>query len=207
MPIISRFDFNLFLLYQSYYPFIAQDMMNDTTLPIKARNYIVDEFLEKIELEKKFQSALFRSVELEKELLEKELQVATQELLRASGLLTSRGIFEWKLKMAFIESKGKGKFNASEMIKVLLSSTSTNSSTKTSIELMKIFTECDVYTVEDGLKLWEQLSSDIHGHAWNGPAVRIYSSQLPIKYRCVIKKIAASLAFEAFEQDDISEIF
>jgi len=193
-------------------------MMNDTTLPIKARNYIVDEFLEKIEsektlLEKKFehQSALFkeqfRSVELEKELLEKELKVATQELLRASGLLTSRGIFEWKLKMAFFESKGKGKFNASEMIKVLLSSTSTNSSTKTSIELMKIFTECDVNTVEDGLKLWEQLSSDIHGHAWNGPAVRIYSSQLPIKYRCVIKKIAASLAFEAFEQDDISEIF
>jgi len=67
----------------------------------------------------------------DKELLAKDLEVSTKELLRANGLLTSRGMFEWLLKKAFYELNTKGKFNASEMIKNILSSTITPS-----IELM-----------------------------------------------------------------------
>jgi hypothetical protein len=199
-------------------------------LPINAKNFIVDAFLEKIDAEKilleekieagknsseeklasqKLASQIklledklsFQKVESKLQMrileLEKDLQASIKEALRASGLLTSRGIFEWSLKKVFLESKSKGKFNASEMIKGMLSSTITP--TKSSSELMEIFIECEVNTVDDGLKLWEQLSADIHGYAWNGPAVKIYSSSLSTKNRCVIKKIAASLTFDTID--------
>ena len=58
-------------------------------------------------------------------------------------------------------------------------------------------------TVDEGLKLWQELSAEIHGYAWNGPAVKVYSAKLSAKNRCVIKKIAAYLHFEIVVADDI----
>jgi hypothetical protein len=159
-----------------------------------------------LDLEKKQTEIERKNVEikdLEKTILSKdyELTTARKETLMAKGLMTSRGILEWALKLCYEELEPSKKFVATNALKALASYNRTQSiSTKTSMSTNSItekvhlmFVNCGFNAPDDYTLLYSTLSTDIHGYPWSGESVMVYKSLLDRTHACVIEQIAKNL--------------
>lgn len=141
-----------------------------------------------------------------KEISLKDLKIKdiTREYLMSSGALTSRGIFEWNLKLAHSEIfPFKTKFNVSDFLIYLMNNKSQPllNSPYTS-KIYNIFQKCDICTKEDAVNLYEELCVNIHGSPWTRNSVPVYVSKLLPKHRCVIQELASSMDLKTESADE-----
>ncbi|CAE7243591.1 unnamed protein product [Symbiodinium sp. CCMP2592] len=119
------------------------------------------------------------------------LQVKEMELLRAKGLLSSRGIFEWTLRLAAKECRPKDKFNATATIKALRSGKNRG---RWEAILSKGIKKCfSGERVKPTLQsIYGTLSDEIHGFPWTVNAVQL-SDQLSSQERCFLLELCKAL--------------
>ena len=131
---------------------------------------------------------------------EKELLVTglTKDLLQAKGLFTSRGIFEYILKLCWYElypsdSTGKSskKFNASAAANTIVGLLSLERPTTPYLQIMyDVAKECKCTKLSE---LYGVLSSEIHGYAWDTQSIVIYGDSLDPVFSCVLKKLCEEM--------------
>jgi hypothetical protein len=129
-----------------------------------------------------------------------DLKLAEHEKMLARGLVNSRGVLEWALKILHRELYPTKRFIATsvaqEVGKCLVSlSTSPlvleeNSDAK---RIYEILLSCNISSEQALAKLYTNLSEEIHGLSWSGTAVNIYSSYMSKEHMCVIRRIAEEL--------------
>ena len=131
---------------------------------------------------------------------EKELLVTglTKDLLQAKGLFTSRGIFEYILKLCWYElypsdSTGKSskKFNASAAANTIVGLLSLERPTTPYLQIMyDVAKECKCTKLSE---LYGVLSFEIHGYAWDTQSIVIYGDSLDPVFSCVLKKLCEEM--------------
>ena len=149
-----------------------------------------DFFEERIEKEK---------VEKEKErdVLQQRVIKLEEDLLRAKGLMTARGVFERVVQLAFNEQKQVGKVKGKCMIANVLPTTSDNPEVgRFSKLLVSSAQRCDsTQSVKDALQgVWTQLSQQVHDFPWSGD-VKI-GSDLPEVTRCIATELCKDMGLE-----------
>ena len=113
------------------------------------------------------------------------------ELLRAKGLLSSRGIFEWTLRLAAKECRPKDKFNATATIKALR--TAKNNGRWENILSTGIKNCFKGARVKPTLEsIYGTLSDEIHGYPWTVNAVQL-SDQLSESEKCFLVHLCKAL--------------
>ena len=143
-------------------------------------------------------------VEKEKEKVEKErdvfgerLKKLEEDLLRAKGLMTARGVFERVVQLAFNEQKVKkmvkGKCNIANTLPMICDNPQAG---RFSGLLVSSATRCDsTQSVKDALQsVWTQLSQQVHNFPWSGD-VKI-GSDLPKVTRCIAEELCKDMELE-----------
>jgi len=121
------------------------------------------------------------------------------EYLRTKGLLTGRGIFEYHLKQAGKElsngPKGLDVATACEKIgSIFMSDKVPKAATKPNTYLIcNILRQCNCQNEFDLKNLWRNnLCSDVHGFAWSGHSVQVYSVGLSEFEKCFLKSLVTN---------------
>ena len=150
-------------------------------------------------------------VEKEKEKVEKEIDVLKAErdvfgerlnkleedLLRAKGLMTARGVFERVVQLAFneqkVKNKVKGKCNIANTLPIICDNPQSG---RFSGLLVSSAKRCDsTQSVKDALQsVWTQLSQQVHNFPWSGD-VKI-GSDLPKVTRCIAEELCKDMGLE-----------
>ena len=166
---------------------------------------VLKERIEKEKVEKEKERDVFKErIEKEKVEKEKERDVLQQrvikleeDLLRAKGLMTARGVFERVVQLAFNEQKQVGKVKGKCMIANVLPTTSDNPEVgRFSKLLVSSAQRCDsTQSVKDALQgVWTQLSQQVHDFPWSGD-VKI-GSDLPEVTRCIATELCKDMGLE-----------
>mmetsp|Transcript_7494 Transcript_7494/g.10452 ORF Transcript_7494/g.10452 Transcript_7494/m.10452 type:complete len:218 (+) Transcript_7494:29-682(+) len=138
--------------------------------------------------------------------LKVENKMLHQGFLQVQGLLTSRGLFERVAQLAFAEQKVaghvKGSFNCTSALEQAVITPQSGSWSKLLKERIKkcapaVRKPTDLQKKELH-RLWADLSSAIHGHAWYGPDVKVVAA-LSKTGKCVIARLAETLGLQLHE--------
>ena len=138
--------------------------------------------------------------------LKVENKMLHQGFLQVQGLLTSRGLFERVAQLAFAEQKVaghvKGSFNCTSALEQAVITPQSGSWSKLLKERIKkcapaVRKSTDLQKKELH-RLWADLSSAIHGHAWYGPDVKVVAA-LSKTGECVIARLAETLGLQLHE--------
>lgn len=150
------------------------------------------------ELAKRDKELAKRDVELARAM--KDLDYAKADLLRAKGLLTSRGIVESMAQSAWVECGRKVQnFNFAQAAALVSQDPQAGYWT----EKLSNFTNACFpdRPVEDGLlALFREVSRDIHGYPWSGQAVKVLQC-LSLPSLCMVRRIAQLYNLETDEVD------
>jgi hypothetical protein len=131
--------------------------------------------------------------------LDTAFKLSEHERMFARGLVNSRGVFEWALKIMYLELFPSKKFNAStaalEVAKCLVTRSTPSALIENSdaSRLYQILLSCHISSEQALKDLYSTLSTDIHGLPYSGPAVTVYSSFMSEEHKCVITRIAAEV--------------
>jgi hypothetical protein len=121
-----------------------------------------------------------------------QLNVIRAESLRSKGLLTSRGVFEFKLKLVYHETKPTKKFNATEICnylnKLLLLKSKGDMGTHTQ-DMINFAKLCKLTNF---IEIYSELSNEIHGYSWDGMSVKALKENTSSNTLCLTKHIAKS---------------
>ena len=120
-----------------------------------------------------------------------------EDLLRAKGLMTARGVFERVVQLAFNEQKVKNKVKVKCNIANTLPIICDNpQSGRFSGLLVSSAKRCDsTQSVKDALQsVWTQLSQQVHNFPWSGD-VKI-GSDLPKVTRCIAEELCKDMGLE-----------
>ena len=129
-----------------------------------------------------------------------------QGFLQVQGLLTSRGLFERVAQLAFAEQKVagdvKGSFNCTSALEQAVITPQSGPWSKLLKETIKkcapaVRKPTDLQKKELH-RLWADLSSAIHGHAWYGPDVKVVAA-LSKTGKSVIARLAETLGLQLHE--------
>jgi hypothetical protein len=139
------------------------------------------------------------------QLLKDQVLSTKTDSFRAQGLLTSRGILEFKLQLVHDERKrldpkeSKTKFNASRTCEYLMelmtnpSSISGDMSLSHTQDMIKYIQECKILNLKE---LYGILSSYIHSYSWGGMKVKILRQGLAEDHLCILTSVVQSLNLE-----------
>ena len=136
-------------------------------------------------------------VEKEKDVFQERLIKLEEDLLRAKGLMTARGVFERVVQLAFNEQKTVGKVKGKCIIANILPTISDNPQAgRFSKLLVSSAKRCDsTQSVKDALQsVWTQLSQQVHDFPWSGD-VKI-GSDLPEVTRCIAEELCKGMQLE-----------
>ena len=125
--------------------------------------------------------------------------------MRAKGLLTGRGIFEYYLKQAGKElstsAKGVGLDVTTTCERIgsmhLSKNIPCSSTCPNTFMIYTILGECKSENADDLRNLWgAYLCSDLHGYAWSGSSVLVYSNELNSFGKCLFEKLVKKIGLE-----------
>ena len=136
-------------------------------------------------------------VEKEKDVFQERLIKLEEDLLRAKGLMTARGVFERVVQLAFNERKTVGKVKGKCIVANILPTISDNPQAgRFSKLLVSSAKRCDsTQSVKDALQsVWTQLSQQVHDFPWSGD-VKI-GSDLPEVTRCIAEELCKGMGLE-----------
>jgi len=161
--------------------------------------------LEKVEEEKEKEIDVLKvekekdvlKVEKEKDVFQERLIKLEEDLLRAKGLMTARGVFERVVQLAFNEQKTVGKVKGKCIFANILPTISDNPQAgRFSKLLVSSAKRCDsTQSVKDALQsVWTQLSQQVHDFPWRGD-VKI-GSDLPEVTRCIAEELCKGMQLE-----------
>ena len=120
-----------------------------------------------------------------------------EDLLRAKGLMTARGVFERVVQLAFneqkVKNKVKGKCNIANTLPIICDNPQSG---RFSGLLVSSAKRCDsTQSVKDALQsVWTQLSQQVHNFPWSGD-VKI-GSDLPKVTRCIAEELCKDMGLE-----------
>ena len=139
--------------------------------------------------------------EKDEKLYAMKLAEKDSEILRSRGTVTTRGIVEYYLKDAAAEMRLKETFNARTACEGI-KNFDVNSSefAPTTRRLKRLASEC-AFEVNNLYDMHRELSDEIHGGSWSGPALRYHSKNTPPKYGAFIRSLAESTYLYADEVD------
>ena len=161
--------------------------------------------LEKVEEEKEKEIDVLKvekekdvlKVEKEKDVFQERLIKLEEDLLRAKGLMTARGVFERVVQLAFNEQKTVGKVKGECIIANILPTISDNPQAgRFSKLLVSSAKRCDsTQSVKDALQsVWTQLPQQVHDFPWSRD-VKI-GSDLPEVTRCIAEELCKGMGLE-----------
>ncbi len=137
------------------------------------------------------------------------LKSRENELMSAKGLLTSRGLLERIFQLVHPEvvaEVGK-RFVPTAVASYLDNSTALHNSSLKSLDelfpqkfhVQKVLLLAEKSGLASFQNLYSVLSSEIHGYSWSGPAVRIFSNNLPQECIAFIKLLASDFFLLTYE--------
>lgn len=151
-----------------------------------------------------------------------ELMIKYQEdAMRAQGLMTSRGVYEQKLKFVYNELSLGKRFNASEACAELtyvlskldskeisnIHEITLQRGTKVQLDIRKHTTDMLHYArkcqFQDFAKFYSKVSNAIHGYEWSGSSVKILKEKLAQNEIGVIKEICKGFLLEFDTVDEV----
>lgn len=156
--------------------------------------------------------------EAEKENLRLQLQYTNNELLRTNGLLTSRGIVEYFVRLVAGEyHRNTGNYKkepaVSEVLRVLGKGLSLSGESRNkfisdlpgsnAVALFTFLTDCHFTSSEDAEKIYQTLSQNIHGYSWYGASVRVYCKDMSPSLLCLIEKVAVFMKLGVTKETSI----
>lgn len=151
---------------------------------LKALQSIMQILQERMEMEK------------ERDVLQVRMEKIEEDLLRAKGLMTARGVFERVAQLAFNEQKKAGNVKGNCVTATILPIASKHPEEGCWSELLHSSAkECESTQIpEDTLQqVWTLLSDQVHNPSWGDVKI---DPNLPEGTRCIVKKLCEKMGLE-----------
>ena len=132
----------------------------------------------------------------ERDVLQVRMEKFEEDLLRAKGLMTARGVFERVAQLAFHEQKKAGNMKGKCITANVLPIASKHPEAGCWSELLHSSAkECDSTQIpEDALQqVWTLLSNQVHNPSWGDVKI---DPNLPEGTRCIVKKLCEKMGLE-----------
>jgi len=127
------------------------------------------------------------------------------EILKAKGLMTSRGIFEHHVGKCFFELKHNNALKEDERLNtsnLILKLASPRFKIPNDAMITKAFMEAVKGCKTNLRDLYDDLSKEQHGFPWTGDSVKVFKRSLKPGHECVIDYIAKEMNLDVIKIDE-----
>jgi len=165
--------------------------------PKKAEKYLKGEFSNLLGIVRKTDAIVAAKEEI---ILMKNI-----EILKAKGLMTSRGIFEHHVGKCFFELKHNNALKEDERLNtsnLILKLASPRFKIPNDAMITKAFMEAVKGCKTNLRDLYDDLSKEQHGFPWTGDSVKVFKRSLKPGHECVIDYIAKEMNLDVIKIDE-----